>query len=36
MLPLGTEIEKGYEDWVIGTDPQIHVKKINELWRSGE
>jgi hypothetical protein len=28
-------LDKVYEDWVIGTDPQIHFKKINELWQSG-
>lgn len=28
-------LEKVYEDWAIGTDPQVHIKKINELWQSG-
>ena len=30
-LPL----EKVYADWPIGTDPNIHIKVINELFESG-
>lgn len=28
-------LEKVYEDWAIGTDPDIHVKKLAELFESG-
>jgi hypothetical protein len=28
-------LEKVYSDWPIGTDPQVHVKAIQELFESG-
>lgn len=28
-------LEKVYADWPIGTDPQVHIKKVNELFSSG-
>ncbi len=28
-------LEKVYEDWAIGTDPQVHVKALSELFDSG-
>jgi len=28
-------LEKVYEDWAVSTDPQVHIKKINELFDSG-
>jgi F420-dependent hydroxymycolic acid dehydrogenase len=30
-LPL----EKVYGDWPMGTDPEVHIKKVNELFASG-
>ena len=30
-LPL----EKVYADWAVGTDPQVHIKAVNELFESG-
>ncbi len=30
-LPL----EKVYGDWPVGTNPQVHIKKVNELFESG-
>lgn len=28
-------MEKVYEDWVIGTDPEQHVEKLSQLFKSG-
>jgi F420-dependent hydroxymycolic acid dehydrogenase len=28
-------LEKVYEDWAMGTDPEVHVKKLTELFQSG-
>jgi TAT-translocated FGD2 family F420-dependent dehydrogenase len=28
-------LEKVYEDWAIGTDPQVHVKALSDLFDSG-
>lgn len=28
-------IEKVYGDWPVSTDPEVHIKKVNELFQSG-
>ncbi len=28
-------IEKVYSDWPVGSDPAVHIKKVNELFASG-
>ena len=30
-----TPLEQVYADWAVGTDPAVHIKKVNELFDSG-